>query len=81
MYYVYILESVHEPEQRYVGGTADLRERLRAHNSGDSPHTAKHRPWNLVCYHAFAEEKRAIEFERYLKSGSGRAFRRRHFGC
>jgi hypothetical protein len=28
----------------------------------------------------FAEEGRAIEFEKYLKSGSGVAFAKRHFG-
>lgn len=81
MYYVYILESVHEPAEHYVGRTDDLRGRLAAHNDGKSPHTAKHRPWNLVCYHAFADETRAIGFERYLKTGSGREFRRRHFGA
>ncbi len=80
MHYVYILESVNEPHERYVGHTDDLRARLADHNAGKSPHTAKHRPWNLVCYHAFAEAGRAIAFERYLKTGSGREFRRRHFG-
>jgi predicted GIY-YIG superfamily endonuclease len=64
-----------------VGRTADLRTRLADHSAGKSPHTAKRSPWNLVCYHVFAEEKRAIDFERYLKSGSGRAFRHRHFGA
>ena len=74
MTYVYLIESVHEPAQRYVGHTADLKERLAMHNAGKSLHTAKHRPWNLACYLAFADEKKAREFERYLKSGSGRAF-------
>jgi len=80
MHYVYILESVNESGQTYVGRTGDLRSRLSAHNAGKSPHTAKHRPWKLVCYHAFADENRAIAFEQYLKTGSGREFRRRHFG-
>ncbi|PTY01250.1 GIY-YIG nuclease family protein [Opitutus sp. ER46] len=80
MHYVYILESVREPSEKYVGLTDDLRARLKDHNAGRSPHTAKHRPWNLVCYHAFADERRAVAFERYLKTGSGHEFRRRHFG-
>ena len=52
MHYVYLLESAATPREHYVGRTADLRTRLADHNAGKSPHTAKHRPWNLVCYHA-----------------------------
>lgn len=80
MHYVYILESVHTPAEKYVGCTDNLKGRIADHNAGKSPHTAKHRPWNLVCYHAFADERRAIAFEKYLKTGSGHEFRRRHFG-
>jgi predicted GIY-YIG superfamily endonuclease len=79
MHYVYILESVHTPTEKYTGST-NLKEWIRGHNAGKSSHTARHRPWNLVCYHAFADERRAIAFEKYLKTGSGHEFRRRHFG-
>lgn len=79
--YVYILESANTPREKYVGVTDDLRGRLASHNAGRSRHTTKHRPWNLVSYHAFADEKRAIAFEKYLKTGSGHEFRRRHFGA
>lgn len=58
--------------------TDDLKERISDHHRGSSPHTAKFRPWQLVAYFAFAERRRAVAFERYLKSGSGRAFLRRH---
>jgi predicted GIY-YIG superfamily endonuclease len=74
MTYVYLLESVNFPKQIYVGHTDDLRARLSAHNAGQSPHTAKFKPWSLVTYIAFSEEAKAIAFERYLKSASGRAF-------
>jgi len=67
MHYVYILESVQTPTEKYVGSTGELKSRIAEHNAGKSPHTAKHRPWNLVCYHAFADERRAIAFEKYLK--------------
>jgi predicted GIY-YIG superfamily endonuclease len=39
-----------------------------------SIHTAKHKPWRLITYVAFADAAKAIAFERYLKSPSGRAF-------
>ncbi|HEY2137521.1 MAG TPA: GIY-YIG nuclease family protein [Xanthobacteraceae bacterium] len=74
MTYVYLLESVSFPGQIYVGHTNDLRSRLAAHNAGQSPHTAKYKPWRLVTYLAFSDEAKAIDFERYLKTASGRAF-------
>jgi len=74
MRYVYLLESINHPSERYIGLTDDLRSRFRAHNAGRSPHTSKFRPWRLVTYIAFSDEQKAIEFERYLKSASGRAF-------
>lgn len=74
MTYVYLIESVREPLHHYIGITSDLKIRLRDHNSGRSPHTAKRRPSNLVAYFAFADEKTAFAFERCLKTGSGKAF-------
>jgi putative endonuclease len=74
MRYVYLLESINHPNERYIGLTDDLRPRFRAHNAGRSPHTSKFRPWRLVTYIAFSDEQKAIDFERYLKSASGRAF-------
>jgi len=74
MTYVYLLESTAFPDRAYIGHTRDLRARLADHNSGKSPHTAKYKPWRLVTYLAFSDEAKAIAFERYLKTGSGRAF-------
>ena len=59
--------------------TANVDERLKAHNAGMSPHTAKHRPWRLVASIWFADKQKALDFESYLKSGSGRSFAGRHF--
>jgi len=47
---------------------------LKSHNDGQSPHTSKFKSWKLVTYVAFSDESKAIDFEKYLKSGSGRAF-------
>jgi putative endonuclease len=74
MRYVYLLESVNFPTEIYIGLTEDLRKRLSAHNAGQSSHTKRFRPWRLVTYFAFSDVSKAVAFERYLKSGSGRAF-------
>ena len=73
MKYVYILEN-HNSEHFYVGITDDLRARLKKHNAGEVTHTSKYGPGKIRTYVAFSDEKRAIAFEKYLKSGSGRAF-------
>src|SRR5215831_9296048 len=44
------------------------------HSAGRSAHTAKFKPWKLVWYCAFPDKYKALEFEKYLKSHSGRAF-------
>ena len=77
MKYVYLLQSIPFPEKRYIGLTSNLKNRLDAHNRGQSLHTAKFKPWELVTYVAFSNESKAIAFEEYLKSGSGRAFANR----
>jgi putative endonuclease len=58
--------------------TSDVRARLAAHNEGRCRHTTSGRPWHLDVVIEFADERRAIAFERYLKSGSGCAFAQRH---
>jgi predicted GIY-YIG superfamily endonuclease len=77
---VYILRSLSSPKRHYVGLTADVHRRLAWHNAGQSGHTAKHRPWELVVAIEFQDQETASRFEKYLKSGSGRAFANRHFG-
>ena len=79
MFYTYILRSINNPEQRYIGSTSDLLKRLAVHNAGGVPHTAKFRPWKIETYIAFETEERARAFEIYLKSGSGHAFAKHHF--
>jgi putative endonuclease len=63
----------------YVGITDDLKLRLQQHNAGDVFHTAKYKPWRIKIYFAFGEPEKAYMFEKYLKSGSGRAFAKKHF--
>jgi len=77
--FVYILQSEADPSRYYTGSTTDLAKRLAAHNNGFSVHTADGRPWRVIVSIEFADENKAAAFERYLKSGSGRAFANRHF--
>jgi predicted GIY-YIG superfamily endonuclease len=77
--FVYILKSENDPDQYYVGVTSDPDERLRVHNAGLSHHTAQYRPWRTLVCVEFDEEEPALRFERYLKTGYGREFARRHF--
>src|SRR5262249_27888236 len=77
--FVYALQNVNEPDRHYVGLTSDPVRRLEWHNAGRCSHTAKSRPWKLAVSIEFPDESRAIAFEKYLKSGSGRAFAKRHF--
>ena len=74
MKYVYLIQSIPYPDQRYIGITSDLKNRLKAHNEGRSKHTSKYKSWKLVAYVAFSDDEKASEFEQYLKSGSRRAF-------
>ncbi len=78
MHYVYILRSLSHPDEYYVGLTGDVEARLKNHNAGKSRHTSKHMPWKIISVHGFHDRQKAAAFEKYLKSGSGRAFANRH---
>ena len=80
-HYVYILQSDSHPNQPYTGQTNNLNQRLQAHNSGKVSHTSKFLPWHIRSAIAFRSRDRALAFERYLKSGSGRAFLKRHLSA
>ena len=77
--FVYIIVSQVDQKRYYTGLTSDVQARLAAHNAGRSTHTANGGPWNISVVVEFADEERAARFERYLKSGSGCAFAKRHF--
>ena len=76
---VYVLKSAGSRAHFYVGLTHSVEARLASHNAGRCPHTTRHRPWALHGTIHFPDEHRAVDFERYLKSGSGRAFAKLHF--
>ena len=76
MYYVYSLKC---KNGFYVGCTEDIGERLERHNKGYVPATENRLPITLEFYMAISDKYKAYEFEKYLKSGSGRAFIKKHF--
>jgi len=78
--FVYILRSDADPARHYVGITDAINDRLKWHNEGPCGYTTSYRPWSIVVSIEFPTEREARRFERYLKSGSGRAFAKRHFG-
>ena len=51
---------------------------MEEHNRGECVHTNKYKPWKLCTYIGFDDQQKAMAFERYLKSGSGRSFSKRH---
>lgn len=76
MFYVYILQL--KDNSYYHGYSNDLKQRLKAHQQGVVPSTKNFRPIKLVFYAAFATNNKATQFEKYLKTGSGFAFRNKH---
>lgn len=77
--FVYILQSLSHPDRQYIGRTEDVQTRLASHNNGESPQTARHRPWRLHVALWFVSDELAARFEKFLKSSAGRSFARQFF--
>ena len=73
-YYVYILQSKINTDRFYIGFTENIENRLKDHNSGKNSHTAEFKPWRIKTAIAFTDRQTALDFEKYLKTKSGRAF-------
>lgn len=77
MWFVYILQSMQREERFYVGVASDVDRRLQEHNASACSSTKKNGPWRVKTFIGFDDRRRAFAFEKYLKSGSGRAFAKR----
>jgi putative endonuclease len=73
MYYVYLLKL--NNGNIYAGYSNNLKQRISAHQSGKVTATKKFLPCSLIFYSAFKAKNKALEFEKYLKTHSGFAFR------
>ena len=78
MWYIYFLRSQSNPKKTYIGITQDVDRRVAKHNAGDSPHTARFIPWELMGSLAVPTKRKAIDLERYFKQGSGHAWLHKH---
>ena len=76
MYYIYSLKC---RDGYYVGCTDNIEDRVDRHQKGNVPATANRLPIKLEFYFAIEDKYKAFAFEKYLKSGSGRAFVKKHF--
>ena len=77
MWFVYLLKC--SDGTVYTGCTSNLENRLLRHEKGQVNYTKTRLPFALVTYIAFSDKYKAYEFERYLKSGSGKAFSNKRF--
>ncbi len=75
-WYVYILEC--NDHTHYTGCTINLSERISRHQNGYVHYTMSKLPVRMIFYAVFPDKYKAYLFEKYLKSGSGRAFSNKH---
>ena len=75
MYYVYIIRS-EKDGSFYTGMTSDVDRRLQEHNRSDTKTTRSKKPWKVVYSQEFPTRAEARKYEKYLKTGSGREFRK-----
>ena len=76
MWFVYILKC--SDGSPYIGCTNNIERRIIEHKSHKVHYTKDKTPLALITYISFSNKYKAFEFEKYLKSGSGIAFRNRH---
>lgn len=73
MYYVYILQS-QKDQSYYTGFTEDLEQRMKDHNWYGADYSKNKAPLEVIWFCNFRDKKKALNFEKYLKQGSGFAF-------
>lgn len=78
MHYIYVIKSIKD-NSLYIGLSNNLKKRLSEHNLGKSKFTKGHLPYKLLTYIAFSNRSIAANFEKYLKTASGKAFMKKRF--
>ena len=77
MQYVYLLKC--KDGTVYTGCTNNIDNRLLRHQKGQVQYTSSRLPVELITYIAFSDKYKAYDFEKYLKTGSGKAFSNKRF--
>lgn len=77
MFFVYVIQSSKD-KNWYIGFTENGEQRLSYHNEGRNVSTSQRRPWMLIYYEAYLEKLDALGRERFLKSGAGHRFLKKH---
>ena len=76
MWYVYILQCSNG--DYYKGCTNNIERRFAQHQHAEVISTRDCLPVTLIGYTTFRNQQKAYAYEKYLKSGSGRAFLNKH---
>jgi len=76
MFYTYILKL--DNCTYYIGYSKDLKKRIKDHMNNEV-HQTKNKTFVLIFYAAFKTQLKALQFEKFLKTGSGYAFKNKHF--
>ena len=76
MYYVYVIKS--KRGLTYIGQTQNLQQRLKEHNAGKSQWTSQDDEWKIIYTKTFESRSEAMRYEKWLKSGTGRDFIKKH---
>lgn len=72
MFYVYVLFS-EKDRGFYTGFTTNLDERLKYHNTGQTPSTKFRQPLTLIFFEAYRHRDDALRREKYFKTTKGKA--------
>ena len=79
MFYVYVLKS-QKDRKNYTGMTNNLTRHISQHNRGskETPSTASRGPFSLIYVEEVKTRQEARIREKFLKTGVGREFIKKH---
>ena len=79
MYCVYILKS-EKNSDIYIGSTENLEKRFKLHNDGEVRSTKAYRPWIILEFQTCGSRSKAVQLERFLKTGQQKEILKRKYG-
>jgi len=73
MYYVYVLKSIKDGRY-YIGATANIVDRLRRHNAGETKSTKPYLPYKVIYTESFSNLSNARKRETEIKKHKSRKY-------